>query len=170
MAETSSKKLSFTALKRIPKVNSPRAISHFESIFFDALWIITESGTSRISFSSSFRLAARPYSTLSASLKTKSPKPNSFFIYSYNLSINVFERFLRKPTPSSFATDAMLSCEDCNRTGILLLSALMNFTRSIPASSFSCSGESPLCSVKPTSEMTPSMFFLYFSYKATASS
>ena len=130
----------------------------------------TSSGTSRIMFSSSFRLDARPYSLCSASLNTKSPNPNSSLIYSDSCSISVLEYFLRKPTPNASAAEDMLSCDDWRSIGIVGLSSLMCRTRSIPASSFSSSASSPLCSAKPTSEITPSRFDLYLEYIAIASS
>ena len=82
----------------------------------------------------------------------------------------VLEYFFRKPTPSSFAIPATLAWEDWSSTGINGSKSFTFFTRSIPASSFSVLGLSPLCIIIPTSEMTPSRLSLYFSKYPNASS
>ena len=74
---------------------------------------------------------------------------------------NVFEFLAMNPAPNSRACAAKAVCDDCSSTGINGLSALTSRHRSMPASSFSVEGESPLCSTNPTSEMMPSRFFLY---------
>ena len=83
-------------------------------------------------------------------------------MYSLSSWIRVLDVLRTKPTPSSSATDLMLSCEDCSRYGSVGLSALMSLQRLMPASITSVARSSPLWRMKPTSEMTPSMLVLYF--------
>jgi len=65
-----------------------------------------------------------------------------------------------EPRPELAGLYLELVCDDCSRTGISGLSALMRRQRSMPASRFSLSGGSLRCNTNPTSEITPRMFFL----------